>query len=264
MPPEFSIIMSVFNGEKFIAQAIESVLNQTFTDFEFIIINDGSTDSTEGLVQANSDRRIKNFTLPHMGLAKALNSGLAKSTGRLISRIDADDWWEPNKLEKQLNFLNANPSYFFVSSGRICINVEGKKFVECEPDHDLDYTKLKDKLGCFNVICHSSVVFKREILTSTGYYAETIPYCEDYEYWVRILFTNKGYSLGQALVHYRIHPNMLSIKKSRQQSLNIIRVKFKLFSLYGFKIKYLRFLVLDIARFIFPAFFSNYTRLSRK
>lgn len=264
MSPEFSIIMAVFNGEKFIAQAIESVLNQTFADYEFLIINDGSTDSTEELVKAYSNPKIKIFTLPHLGLAKALNSGLARSTGRLIARIDADDWWEPNKLEKQLNFLNAKPSYSFIASGRTCINAEGKKIAESESDHDLDYARLKDKLGCFNVICHSSVVFKREILALTGYYAETIPYCEDYEYWVRILCNNKGYSLGQALVHYRIHPNMLSIKKGRQQSLSIIQVKFKLFSLYGFKIKYLRFLMLDIARFISPALFSNYTRLSRK
>lgn len=261
MKPVISVILSVYNGASFISEAIESVLSQTFTAFELIIVNDGSDDNTENIINSFSDKRIQYFPQQHKGLVTALNFGLDKSVGKFIARIDADDCWHQEKLEHQYNFLIQNPTYSLVASSRKYIDTKSQIISKCIPSSDLDYLKLKESLGCYNIICHSSVLFKSDIIADLGYYSESIPHCEDYDYWFRILKSRKAYLIGKPLVLFRIHNNMQSIRKSRRMSLSIIQVKMKIFNTYGFKINYLFYLIKDIARLIFPGIFTPFKYL---
>ena len=124
--PKISVLMSAFNAEKYIGETIDSVLGQSFIDFEFIIINDGSTDQTEVIIKKYNDERIRYFYQENSGLSKALNFGLKISEGDYIARIDADDLCYRNRLEIQLEFMENNPDYVVCGSYTDVIDENGK------------------------------------------------------------------------------------------------------------------------------------------
>jgi glycosyltransferase involved in cell wall biosynthesis len=244
--------MSVFNGQDFIRESIDSVINQTFTKFEFIIINDGSIDESEEIILSYKDERVKYFKIEHKGLSKALNYGLRKCSGGLIARIDADDIWSNKKLDIQLEYFKNHPEFDFLATSKQVINSIGTVYVENEPLNDLPYLELKKTLFFYNCICHSSVIFKRNILNDIGYYNENYFNSLDYEFWIRILQQKMGYLLGKPLVKYRISSKCLSIVKRRQQNFEVIKIKISAFKKYGFKWNYFGFFILDIYRYLIP------------
>src|SRR4028118_1589922 len=124
--PLISVIIPVYNGEKTIRETIESILNQTFTDFELIVINDGSQDATLEIVECIQDSRLKVFSYPNAGQAASRNQGISHACGRYISFIDADDLWAPDKLEAQLKALQANPQAAVAYSWTKCIDELGQ------------------------------------------------------------------------------------------------------------------------------------------
>lgn len=209
-----SVIMSIYNGEQFLSDAILSVLNQTFTDFEFIIINDGSTDNSLKIAQSFSqqDRRIKLFDRKHSGLANALNFALAKCNGKYIAHIDADDVWLPEKLDLQINFLNNHPDISIIGSSIIFINKEGREIrkVGFNKQEFYDNQRIRKEIVKRNLFCHSSVVFRKYVLESSGNYDPNFEVSLDYDLWSRILSNAKGVILKMPLVKYRTHNNMLS------------------------------------------------------
>lgn len=264
MNPHVSIILSVFNGEGFLADTIKSVLCQTYENFEFIIVNDGSTDNSDGIIRSFSDKRIRYFPQSHIGFASALNFGLDKSTGRFIARIDADDCWVQDKLDIQIKYLEKHPEINFLASSKQIINLKGKVLVKCEPNKDMHDQELKDKICEFNCICHSSVLFNKNIIRQIGNYNTEFHNSLDYEYWVRIIKNYKAHLIGKPLVKYRIHPNMLTLANSRQQNIESIRIKLNVIHTYGFKIKYIKFLLHNVARILFPSIFTEYMKLQKR
>ena len=120
-----SVLMPVYNGSRFLHYSIKSILNQTYKDFEFIIISDGSTDNSEKIILSFKDERIKDFKCEHKGISNTLNFGLSKSSCDIIARMDADDISVPNRFEEQLNFLSHNPQYDVVSSWYECLKIKG-------------------------------------------------------------------------------------------------------------------------------------------
>lgn len=128
--PKVSVVMSVYNGEKYLPETIDSILNQTFKDFEFIIINDGSTDKTAKILTSYDDPRIRIFNQENMGLTKSLNRAISLAKGEYIARMDADDISYPERLKKQVDYLNKNPDIGLVGSKYIRIDKRGRKIDE--------------------------------------------------------------------------------------------------------------------------------------
>lgn len=200
--PAVSVIMTVYNGERYVSQAIQSIQNQTLDDFEFVIVDDGSTDRTpEILAEAEADPRLKLISVPRMGRAPALNLAWTQAQGAYIANLDADDLAEPTRLEKQFVFLKRNPKVGLLGAG--C------KIVDEDTGHErirkqmlTDY-ELRRALLRHNPFVHSSVMIPRYILKELGGYSEKVPVSIDYELWVRLAG------------HYQLAnlPDILTIKR---------------------------------------------------
>lgn len=247
-----SVIMSVFNGAKFLEESINSVLRQTFRDFEFIIVDDGSKDHSQKIIEkaSHTDKRIKAFYRTHEGQAPALNFALVQSTGKYIGRIDADDLWHPGKLDTQVRFMNSHPEICLLGTSVKFIDTNGnlKEHKGFNLDREMGPEDVRRSIIRRNLFCHSSVLFRHEVIENTGLYNSAFRISMDYEYWVRILSFCDGLILGEKLTTYRIHPEMIS----RRFRKDLIRESFairkqipKKFKLPGIKIA---LVYLDILR----------------
>ncbi|MDR7871379.1 MAG: glycosyltransferase [Tissierellaceae bacterium] len=201
--PKVSVIMGVFNGEKRIEIAIDSILNQTFSDFEFIICDDGSTDNSVDIIKriSNRDSRVKLIQNPkNLSLAPTLNNCLSVATGEYIARMDDDDISHPERFKKQVDFLDAHPEYAIVGTGRNMYDnngIWGKSLGKGE------VTKLDVYLG--RSFVHPSVMIRRKSILDVGGYTigpET-QRTEDYDLWCKLYEkTYKGYNLSDILLDY--------------------------------------------------------------
>ena len=180
-----SVIMAVYNGEVSIAEAIESILNQTYKDFEFIIIDDGSKDNSYDIIKkyAIKDNRIRLLhNLTNMGLTKTLNRAIKLSKSDFIARQDHDDISLPERLEIQLNFLDNNSQYAFCGSD-IKIKQRGKSFIK-----NFTFNEIKRNLIVENCFAHPSILIRRSVFEKYGYYNEKYIYGQDYELWCRLIY----------------------------------------------------------------------------
>lgn len=215
--------MPVYNGDQYIEQAIESVLNQSFSDFEFIITDDGSTDRSHEIVNsfAKQDPRIKIFkNEKNLGVQKSLNRGLEKSRGDFIARIDHDDiWCDKDKLKKQIEFLEQNPDYALVGTGVICIDLNGKKINSIQ--HKNTDQEIRNHILLLNQFAHPSILIRKKALSEIGSYSEDKKYknVEDYELWLRIGKKFKFANLPDYSIKYRLNPNGITLKKQFKQRL---------------------------------------------
>jgi len=217
MTPIISIVMSVYNGATNISETIKSVLNQTFSKFEFIIINDGSTDETPKILEkwAKKDKRIKLITVPQIGLTKSLNKGIRKARGKYIARIDSGDTWRKDKINLQVQFLKHNPDTVLL--GTQAIIVDKQRNIITETNYP-----IKDKeirlwfLKGINPFLHSSVVFKN----NNFFYNENFCYAQDFELWSRLFFKGRLANLKQKLTQYQISLNSISFRHKVNQVYN--------------------------------------------
>jgi len=207
--PKVSVILPVYNGEKFIAEAIQSVLDQTFRDFELIIIDDGSTDNTAALIKNFFDSRIIYIHQnKRPGLVKLLNIGLSIAKGKYIARIDADDVWiDHDKLKKQVDFLNKNEKCSIVGTGAIVVDETGKenyRFLNPVSDGE-----IRNKILLRNCFVHSSVMMRKSAVDLVGGYQEG-SYSEDYHLWLKIGLIAGFANLPEYAVKYRVTSSGLS------------------------------------------------------
>lgn len=214
--PKVSVIMSVYNCEKFLAQTIESVLNQSFLDFEFIIIDDCSTDSSKKIIEnfQLKDKRIRFFAnKQNLGLTKNLNFGISVSIGEFIARVDGDDYWvDADKLQKQVSFLQNNPKVGLLGSYANMLDSAGKmKYVFRPPVSNISIRKQILIRNCF---IHSSVMCRRQSILSSKGYSENEAYIEDYGLWLRIGQKFEMANLPEIMVNYRI--NLSGITQTRR------------------------------------------------
>ena len=183
--PRVTVLMPVYNGERYLREAIDSILAQTFTDFEFIIVDDGSTDETPTILNGYTDPRIvrlRNQT--NVGLVESLNRGLAAARGEYIARQDADDVSLPQRLEKQLDFLESHPDVGLVGTTFAIVNSCGVILgIPSVPTQNGD---IQERLLCANNFCHGSVMFRRKCLEVVGAYRADLFPAEDYDLWLRI------------------------------------------------------------------------------
>lgn len=213
-----SVITAVFNGQKYVDESIKSILEQTFLDFEFIIVDDGSTDKTKEILEnwAKKDSRIKIIVnSENIGLTKSLNKAINIVKGEYIARQDADDISLPQRLEKQVIFLENNSEVKILGTFGYAINKEGKILrKEVLP---ISSQKIKKALIKRNPFIHTSVMIKKEIIDKLGGYNENFKFIQDYELWFRILKVAKGENLPLFLVKKRYQPEMISFKNNKEQ-----------------------------------------------
>lgn len=208
--PTITVLMAVYNGEKYLKEAIDSILGQTYSDFEFIIIDDASTDKTKGILNSFIDKRIRiiNNNL-NVGLTKSLNKGLIEAKGEYVARMDADDISLPERLDIQRRFLDENKNIVCVGSGAIIINSLGKTTGLKSPISNPELLKFYMILK--NQIMHPSVMFRKKIIQQLGGYDESIKYAQDYNLWSKLL--SHGYkvdNIGKPLLRYRLHEKSIT------------------------------------------------------
>ncbi|HRY63382.1 MAG TPA: glycosyltransferase [Patescibacteria group bacterium] len=211
--------MSAHNAEKYLREALESMLNQTLADFEFIIIDDASTDETQKIIKeyAAKDTRIKLISNPiNLGLTKSLNIGLNQAQGEYIARLDADDLSEPERLQKQYDFMEAQPEYALVGSWVKIIDQDGQELAEKKPPPD---TKLIKFSFIFGKPClwHSSIFFRRDKIAQIGNYNEEYKYSQDLNLYVRLLKKGKITNVPEFLTKHRLHADSIGRKNSEAQ-----------------------------------------------
>jgi glycosyltransferase involved in cell wall biosynthesis len=223
--PMISVIMPVFNGERFLREAIDSILAQTFSDFEFIIIDDGSKDRSLAIIQdyAAKDSRIQIVVNDvNIGIAKSLNKGIDIAQGKYIARMDADDISLPERFQKQVEFMEIHPEIGALGGNTQVIDTDGnfKKFINLPSSNPLILW-----LMCFeNPMCHPSTLIRYELLHQVGGYRD-FRASEDYDLWQRMSEITRLANLDQTIVLYRLHGGNLSSlpNKSRSMERNDIR-----------------------------------------
>ena len=187
MAPSITVLMSVFNGGRWLSRSIKSILNQTYIDFEFIIVMDGCTDDSLSIANffADQDHRIVIYEKPNTGLADSLNYGISHARGDWIVRIDADDVCESDRIEKQTEYLNRYPRVILVGSGLYFLNeddVTGGVY-----NYPTTHEKLVSRLVTGRAFFpHSSAVYKASAVRQIGGYRARIRRAEDWDLWLRL------------------------------------------------------------------------------
>jgi glycosyltransferase involved in cell wall biosynthesis len=205
-----TVLMSVYNGERYLREAIESILNQTFADFEFLIVNDGSTDASQSIIAAYDDPRIRLVNNPtNIGLAKSLNRGMRLAKGMFVARQDADDISEPERLERQTKFLQDNPQIALVGSWYREIEANGR--LRDQVRLPADQTELQWALLFYCPFVHSGVMLRKTLFwQEIGLYNEAFLYAEDHELWLRTSRHHLLTNYPAYLVRYRLNPHSMS------------------------------------------------------
>ena len=183
MMPRVSVIIPTYNRIRFLEEAIRSVLNQTFRDFELIVIDDGSTDCTPHVLQRWGDQ-IRWMRQTNSGVSRARNVGIRAARGRYLSFLDSDDLWLREKLEAQVSFLDANPHYAVCYTDEVWIR-RGRR-VNPKEIHRKFSGWIFDRCLPLCIISPSSAMMRREVIDTVGGFDEDLPVCEDYDLWLRI------------------------------------------------------------------------------
>jgi glycosyltransferase involved in cell wall biosynthesis len=231
MPPLVSIITSVYNGEAYLKECVDSILNQTLQNFEFIVLNNGSTDHSLEILQQYTDPRLKVINQENLGLSRSLNKGIQLSQSDLIARLDADDYSFPTRLELQTDFMSHNPDY--VLCGSRFRELIGNDFYQQKvPFLESDET-IRKSFCYFNPFSHSSVMFRKQAFLETGGYNHRFEHSQDYDLWFRMLKLGKACILKEELTVVRLSLQSASYQNSRRQKLEGLRIRWKAFHQFG-------------------------------
>jgi glycosyltransferase involved in cell wall biosynthesis len=220
--PLVSIVLPVYNGEKYLAESLDSVFAQTYQNWELVIINDGSTDGTENLILNYHDKRIRYFPNEgNKGIIFSLNRGIRESNGLYIARLDADDIALPGRIEKQVEFLSGNPEFSMCGSYFQTIDSNGRLLKNVEfPANNRDAQSFLLLHNCF---CHSAIMMRTNIAKELKY-DEKFQVCEDYDLWYRISRTGKILNLPVYTTQYRVHENNMTTRKSEIMFIHVNKI----------------------------------------
>ena len=218
MNPKISVVMSVYNGDNFVAQSVQAILDQTFQDFEFIIIDDASTDKTWEILNqfSEKDSRLRLFrnekNIGPAGFIKNLNFGCKQAKGKYIARIDHDDISRKDRFQLQYDFLENNPDIFIIGAGLKKVDENGNDLGEMRaPLNDAEIRKaMPKKISLY----HPVIMFRKDFYED--FYREKMRYCEDYDFYFRIMTDRlKMANLDESLLEYRILQNSLSREQDK-------------------------------------------------
>lgn len=252
--PEVSVVMATYNGERFLKKAIASILEQTWTNFEFLIVDDCSIDQTSKILAdfAFKDKRIKIIkNEKNLGLTKSLNKALEITQGKYIARMDDDDIAKPTRLEKQFTFLEGHFDYALIGCLADVIDERGR--VIGEKKLALDYKTLKKKLLFNNQLIHSAWFFRKDILEDVGFYNEKFKKAQDYELLLRIASKYQVCNLPEKLIQWRKRGDSLSFQDKSQQKY-ALKARWLALTKYGYpKLKGLFHITLRAIYFLIPS-----------
>lgn len=217
--------MSVFNGEAFLAQAIESILDQTFRGFEFIIIDDGSTDKTSEILAnyASRDARIRVVRHQNKGRAASLNIGISLAKANYIARMDADDIARSHRFEQQIDFLERHPDVGLLGGAVELIDKSGQVIGAIQSA--LQDSEIKSIMLHGNPMWHPAVVMRKNVVLAVGGYRKPLLDADDYDLFLRMGERSQIANLGTIVLQYRIHPNQVSVKNMRHQALCFVAAR---------------------------------------
>ena len=218
--PLISVLMPVYNCEAYLAEAVRSVLGQTFGDFELIIVDDGSTDGSPELLRgfANRDARVRLVSRPNTGITRALNEMIALSRGRYLARMDADDISVPHRFARQVEYLDAHPECVVVGSRVMLMDPYGSPVAAT--GHALTHEEIDHELLTRSgwALVHPSVMMRKDAVAAAGGYDERWKHCEDHDLFLRLAEAGKVANLPDVLLWYRRHYASINYKKADEQA----------------------------------------------
>lgn len=215
---QITVLMSVYNQEKYLKESIESILKQTYSNFKFLIINDGSTDDSKKIINKfrNKDKRIKLINQRNLGLTKTLNNSLLKIKSKYVARMDADDISHPERLKNQLNEFLKNDRLVLLGTAAKYIDANGKELFESRQLEK--FSHIKKFKYYTSPFVSPSVMFKYKDFKEIGFFNLNFKYSQDYDAWLRLIFKNKECkNLNIPLINVRTHTENISNKYKKEQ-----------------------------------------------
>jgi glycosyltransferase involved in cell wall biosynthesis len=216
--PTISVVMSVYNAGRYLREAVESVLGQTFGDFEFIIIDDGSADGSPQVLRdyAGRDPRVRLTVRPNKGLTVTLNEALEQARGEFVARMDCDDVCLPRRFEQQLAYLRADPSLVCVGGHFELIDEKGRLLTRLRPPSD-DEAIQKLLLAGHTAICHPAAMIKRDKMIQAGNYDPFFKTTQDLDLFLRLGEVGRLGNVPEVVLKFRQHPGSISETKREEQ-----------------------------------------------
>jgi glycosyltransferase involved in cell wall biosynthesis len=205
--PEVTVVVPAYNAQRFLGETLRSVLDQTFRDFEVLVVDDGSTDGTAAIVD-DFGPPVRRIAQPNRGVSRARNAGIEAAAGRFVAFLDADDLWDPPKLERQMARLRAAPEAGLCYTGLRRIDAQGA-VRSVEPARELpDLCRTLLLESC--VIAISSVTARRDLLRRAGGFDPTLSQCADWDMWLRLSSLTRAAAVAEPLTRYRTFPGNMS------------------------------------------------------
>ena len=222
--PRVSVVMSVYNGERYLHKAVESILDQTFANFEFIIINDGSTDSTGGILRRYEeiDERVRVFSQENLGLIASLNKGCRLARGEYIARMDADDISLPDRLAKQVHYMETHAEIGVLGTWVEYIDESGKTYGQWRTPAQSGLVGWSLIFG--TCLAHPTVIMRSNVLENLNYYRREALHVEDYDLWTRASFSTRIANLPEVLLKRRNREDSICSQRSDTQEENVVKV----------------------------------------
>jgi glycosyltransferase involved in cell wall biosynthesis len=215
--PAISVVVPAYNAAEYLESALASVQAQTFTDFEIIVVDDGSKDQTKAILEriAAHEPRLRIISRPNTGIVGALNDGLAAARGEFVARMDADDLCLPQRFEKQIAFLRAHPDCVCLGSAFLYIDAAGGLIKECS--RPTDHATIEHELlsGNGGVIIHPAAMFRRAAIEQAGRYREKAQWIEDLDLYLRLAQIGRLSNLSEVLFHYRFHEQSVNFTRNQ-------------------------------------------------
>ena len=235
--PKVSVILPVYNGEEYLQETIDSVLSQDYTDYEFLIINDGSRDASQDIIDKNAkiDSRIVSIKQKNQGLVKTLNKGIDLAKGIYIARIDADDVWLRGKLKEQVKELDQDEDLVLIGGSFDVVDEKGGYirtfYAPIEDSH------IKDALLLYNPFGHAGVVYRKDAVIKAGLYSGDVGPTEDYDLWIKLSRIGKLKNLARPIFRYRENENGISQTNHEYQLAETRKHAEKLWREYATEVK---------------------------
>lgn len=221
-----SVIMPVYNAGKYLKDAISSILDQDFKDFEFIIINDCSKDNSVQIIKGFTliDKRIKVIENDiRLGICKTLNKGIKASKGNYIARMDADDWSYPYRLQKQYDFMESNKNVGVMGGAMLIINEKGT--IIGKREYPLSDFSIRRKIFRYSPFSHPSIIMRKNILNISGLYESEFEHAEDYELYFRIGKYSKFANINIPLIKYRVIEGSITKSRTKEMELKTLKIR---------------------------------------
>lgn len=246
---KISVILPVHNGEKYVYEAVQSILNQSFKDFELLVINDASTDNTLSIIESFSDSRLKLINIDKQtSLADVLNIGISQSICKYIARMDADDISEPSRLLLQYEFMEQNPDVV-VSGGNITL-IDAKGVIIGNRKYKLKDSDLRKNIFIFSPFAHPATIIRKEALLKVNGYTKGLSKVEDIDLWFRISKEGMFANINEYILKYRVLNTSQSLSNVRDHFKLTYNLRKKIINEGIYKIDLRQYILLEIQNII--------------